>query len=218
MPESQKYLFVLVRFMECQKAYAYLCSDPNVCEDDVVIVPTPRGRNYGIVERVLRCDEKHAPYPPERTKYIAGIAGHKLRQNRVPEKPNLFVSNYTDQVGTPAYWLCRKRLFSGTEYECSYCKYCYDHSFPICPNCHKHMSGQPSVREKVKEMAKVNSEITAVWLEQEHLFGEKTYLCTNCDKRFKRPMPQCPQCGARVSGIKADPVWVDAIALFDEDF
>ena len=215
---NSKYVFALVRFMENAKPYAYLSNDPKIHKDDVVIVPTQKGENYGIVEKVIKCDEQDAPYPPEKTKAITKIVGHKLRQNWVPEKPTMYVSNYTDQAGKPAYWIRRQHLFTSDEYECSYCKYCYDHSYPICPNCHKHMNGQPSMEDKVKEMARVNSEITAAWVAEEHLFGEKTYLCTNCKSRFTKPMQRCPKCNAKVTKIKNDPVWVDEMAEYDGDF
>ena len=210
-----KYIFALVRFMENSTSYAYLSHDPKIKKDDVVLVPTQRGENYGIVDEVIRSNEKSAPYPPEKAKYISRIAGHKLRQNWVPEKPSMFVSNYTDQAGKPAYWIHRKHLFTSEEYECSYCKYCYDRSFPICPNCHKHMNGQPTKEEKMRAMQKVNSEITAAWIAEEHLFGEKTYLCSHCNSRFSSYSPYCPKCKAKMINTKNDPVWVDEMAEYD---
>lgn len=212
MNNSQEYIFALVRFMENAKQYAYLSNDSRIKKDDVVLVSTPKGDNLGIVEDVIRCDEKPAPYPPEKAKAISRIVGHKLRVNWKPEKPSLFVSNSTDQAGKPACWIQRKHLFTSDEYECSYCKYCFDRSFPICPNCHKHMTGKPMNQTSKR------AEKTAAWIEEEHLFGEKTYKCSNCSTRSGQALLNCPKCKAQMTKTKYDPVWVDEMAFYDGDY
>lgn len=218
MNEGKRYVFALVRFMENAQTYAYLSNDSRIKKDDVVLVPTQKGDNLGIVDEVVKCDEKHAPYPPEKAKYISRIVGHKIRVNWIPEKPDMFVSNYTDQAGKPAYWIRRNHLLSNTEYECSCCKYCFDHQFPVCPNCHKHMTGNPTKENMKKATAKATPEITAAWIAEEHLFEEKTYKCSNCNTRFTKPMPHCPKCAAKMTKTKNDPVWVDEMAFYDGDF
>jgi len=210
-------IYAFVRFMENAQQYSYLSNDSRIQKDDVVIVPTPKGEKYGIVENVMRCNEKNAPYPPEKTKCIVKIIGHKTRVNWAPEKPMLYVSNSTNQAGKPAYWIHRRHWLSSDEYECSYCKYCYDNRFPICPNCRKHMVGHPSKDEKMREVAKTNSEIVAAWIAEEHLFGEKTYCCENCKATYSKAMPICPNCKAKMIKEKNDPVWVDEMAIFDEE-
>lgn len=57
---------------------------------------------------------------------------------------------------------------------------------------------------------------TAVWRRQQHLFGPDTFVCSACGSESRRNPPCCPRCGAVMKKEKADPVWVDEMADFDD--
>ena len=57
---------------------------------------------------------------------------------------------------------------------------------------------------------------TSHWIRQQHLFGRDTFACAACGRVFKQNPPRCPHCGALMTKEKADPVWVDEMADFDD--
>ena len=56
----------------------------------------------------------------------------------------------------------------------------------------------------------------AVWRRQQHLFGRDTFVCSACGRESPKNPPTCPHCGATMTKEKADPVWVDEMADFDD--
>ena len=54
---------------------------------------------------------------------------------------------------------------------------------------------------------KDNSAKKGKWIKRQHLFHD-AYVCPFCKSSFSRKSDRCPVCGARLTGAKADPVWV----------
>lgn len=133
-----------------------------------------------------------------------------IDRNVIIEPPN----KPEDQRGKPAQWIAHPGFFS-TEYECSYCHYCYNSYFPVCPNCHKKMLdtiGKPAVKPKAKPP------VSACWYKQEHMWGSNTCKCSNCGSTYKSASPSCPNCKAEMKKTQSDPVWVDEMAEYDAMF
>ena len=57
---------------------------------------------------------------------------------------------------------------------------------------------------------------SAVWIKEEYLFTPDCFRCSACGKRFSDQADECPGCGARMTGIKKDPVWIDEIVFIEE--
>lgn len=71
-PRKSDYLYCSVQFEDSYKHYYYISDDKSVQVGDFVIVPAGP-ENIPTIVRIVRlyyCDEKHAPYPPEKTKHI----------------------------------------------------------------------------------------------------------------------------------------------------
>lgn len=77
----KKYIYLSVCFEGGGKTYCYLTKDKYIKVNDVVMVPVPNEPDKpAIVAGVDICTEKDAPYPPEKTKYIIGIADRKTKK------------------------------------------------------------------------------------------------------------------------------------------
>lgn len=57
--------------------------------------------------------------------------------------------------------------------------------------------------------------LSGYWIEEEHLWGNKTYKCSVCGRRFQKPTAACPGCKARMKRKKPDPVWVEEMGDYD---
>lgn len=55
------------------------------------------------------------------------------------------------------------------------------------------------------------------WYKEDHLFEKATYRCSRCGAVFRERRDVCPRCGSENRREKTDPVWVDEMALIDED-
>ncbi len=58
---------------------------------------------------------------------------------------------------------------------------------------------------------------TAVWVKEEYLFEPDRFKCSNCGEWTLQPSQECPVCGARMTGIRKDPVWIDEIVFIEEN-
>jgi len=77
----KRYIYLSVCFESGGKTYCYLTKDKYIKVNDVVMVPVPNEPDKpAIVAGVDICTEKDAPYPPEKTKYITGLADRKTKK------------------------------------------------------------------------------------------------------------------------------------------
>ncbi len=53
------------------------------------------------------------------------------------------------------------------------------------------------------------------WIQHTHLFRADVYECSLCGSGSKKPLKNCPRCGARMKKSKYDPQWVDEIEIWD---
>ncbi len=53
------------------------------------------------------------------------------------------------------------------------------------------------------------------WIQRAHLLRADEYLCPVCGRVSPKPLAACPKCGARLKGVKYDPVFVDEIENAD---
>ncbi len=53
------------------------------------------------------------------------------------------------------------------------------------------------------------------WIEREHLFSGREYVCSVCGRHEYSPSHYCPSCGAEMSGIDYDPAFVEEAAILD---
>ena len=68
---AKKYRFAMVCFQNSRKPYAYLCKDPFVAVNSVVVVPAADGEpKPAIVAGIIVCTAREAPYPPEKAKSV----------------------------------------------------------------------------------------------------------------------------------------------------
>jgi len=78
----EKYIYLSVCFQDGRKTYYYRTKDKSIKVNDVVMVPVPNEPDKpAIVTGVHIFTENEAPYPPEKTKMITGMAdrnNHKL--------------------------------------------------------------------------------------------------------------------------------------------
>ena len=78
---QRKYIYLSVCFQGGGKTYAYRTDNKNIKVNDVVMVPVPDEPDKpAIVAAVDVCTEKNAPYPPDKTKLITGLADRKNRK------------------------------------------------------------------------------------------------------------------------------------------
>ena len=56
---------------------------------------------------------------------------------------------------------------------------------------------------------------TAYWIKHERLFDPATYECSACGSAYYRDYPECPKCGAEMTGGKTDPEWIEEAAFLD---
>lgn len=77
----KKYIYLSVCFQGSSKQYAYRTDNKYIKVNDVVMVPVPNEPDKpAIVAGVDICTEKDAPYPPDKTKMITGLADRKNRK------------------------------------------------------------------------------------------------------------------------------------------
>jgi len=77
----KKYIYLNVCFQGGSKQYAYRTDNKYIKVNDVVMVPVPNEPDKpAIVAGVCICTEKDAPYPPDKTKMITGLADRKSRK------------------------------------------------------------------------------------------------------------------------------------------
>lgn len=78
---AKKYIYLSVCFQGSSKQYAYRTDNKYIKVNDVVTVPVPNEPDKpAIVAGVEICTEKDAPYPPDKTKMITGLADRKNRK------------------------------------------------------------------------------------------------------------------------------------------
>ena len=78
---TKKYVYLSVCFEGGSKMYAYRTDNKYIKVNDVVMVPVPNELDKpAIVAAVDICTEKDAPYPPDKTKMISGLADRKNRK------------------------------------------------------------------------------------------------------------------------------------------
>ena len=225
MFDKKKYQYVFVRFMDMQPEYSYRYDGDDIRVDDIVIVPTQKGESYGTVTKIKRYSERKVPFPLEMTKHIIRIAGHRIGVNitEADRQSMMWVGNdnplpHIDWAGRPAYWITHKKGLKKPAFECGYCRVLFDTAFPVCPNCHKQMNGKMTEEERKFQEKRYKAVPAASWTEEEHLWGDKTYVCSNCGSRFKSKSEYCINCHCHMTRTKSDPVWVDEMAFYDGDF
>lgn len=59
------------------------------------------------------------------------------------------------------------------------------------------------------------------WIRRTHLFSRDEYECSACGKRFRKPAPVCPACGARMGPARSTQDWADEASelewMLDDD-
>ena len=55
----------------------------------------------------------------------------------------------------------------------------------------------------------------AYWTLETHLLREDEYVCSACGKAEDKAYTTCPNCGARMSGSKYNPVHIEEAEILD---
>lgn len=56
----------------------------------------------------------------------------------------------------------------------------------------------------------------AYWIRHTHFLKADEYVCSACKCTCKKPLSECPSCGARMGKGKSDLTWIDEADAFFE--
>jgi predicted amidophosphoribosyltransferase len=62
----------------------------------------------------------------------------------------------------------------------------------------------------------VFSKKKAMWIKQEHMWGQDTYMCSKCKAIYTQRSPVCPRCASEMKNKTGyDPVFIDEMQDYD---